>query len=219
MIGHGLAHITFGGVALGLFFNIMPIVTALIIAIFSSLGILKLRKKAGVYEDTAIAIFSSMGMAVGIILASLAGSFNVHLMSYLFGNILAISSFELWISVALTISILITITFFYRELMFITFDPESAKVHYGLALDAVWIDWNWETGEEEFIKALKLNPNDALTRLYYAHLLMILHRSDEALHQAEIGLSLDPLRPLVLGLYGVVMMERGNYQSAISAFD
>lgn len=127
MIGHGLAHMTFGGVALGLFFNVLPVVTALVVAIFSALGILKLREKAGVYEDTAIAIFSSIGMAAGIILASLAGSFNVHLMSYLFGNILAISSLELWTSVALTISLLITITLFYRELMFITFDPESAK--------------------------------------------------------------------------------------------
>lgn len=127
MIGHGLAHMTFGGVALGLFVNVLPVVTALVVAIFSALGILKLREKAGVYEDTAIAIFSSIGMAAGIILASLAGSFNVHLMSYLFGNILAISSLELWISVVLTTSLLITITLFYRELMFVTFDPESAK--------------------------------------------------------------------------------------------
>jgi len=49
--------------------------------------------------------------------------------------------------------------------------------------------------------------------------MMILHRSDEAIRQADIGLALDPLRPIVLGLYGVVMMNEGNHQSAILNFE
>ncbi len=127
MIGHGLSHIAFGGVAIGLFFHVLPMVTSLLVVSVAALGIVKIKEKAGVYEDTAIGIFSSIGMAAGIIIASLAGSFNVDLMSYLFGNILAISSLELWISLALTMTIFISIVLFYRELMFITFDPESAK--------------------------------------------------------------------------------------------
>ena len=127
MLGHGLAHVTFGGVALGLFLNILPLTAALLVAVICAFGIIKLREKAGVYEDTAIGIFSSIGMAAGIILASLAGGFNVGLMSYLFGNILAISKTEVWTSMVLSIIALVSIIIFYQKFLFITFDPDSAK--------------------------------------------------------------------------------------------
>jgi tetratricopeptide (TPR) repeat protein len=94
-------------------------------------------------------------------------------------------------------------------------DPNSANSHYVKAVIAVWTEWNWEKGEKEFLKALELNPGNALCRIFYAHLLMILRRSDEALYQANLALKLDPLRPFVLGLYAVVMREAGNYHSAI----
>lgn len=127
MLGHGLAHITFGGVALGFILHITPMIAALIITVVCAVGIIKLRERAGVHEDTAIGIFSSIGMAIGIILASLAGSFNVDLMSYLFGNILAISYAEVWFSMVLTLIACVVITLYYQEFLFITFDPDSAK--------------------------------------------------------------------------------------------
>ena len=127
MVGHGLAHVTFGGVALGLFFYVMPIMIALGVAVFSALGILKLKERAGLHGDTAIGIISSLGMALGIILASLAGSFNVDLFGYLFGNILAIDPLEVWMAFILAVSVFVTVVLFYQELVFLTFDPESAK--------------------------------------------------------------------------------------------
>jgi zinc transport system permease protein len=128
MIGHGLAHVTFGGIALGLLLYMSPILVALGVAVFSALGIVKLKEKAGLYGDTAIGIISSLGMALGIILVSLAGSFNVDLFGYLFGNILAIEPLEIWISFILALAVLITVALFYQEFVFLTFDPESAKV-------------------------------------------------------------------------------------------
>jgi zinc transport system permease protein len=127
MVGHGLAHVTFGGIALGLFLYISPILVALAVAVFSALGILKLKEKAGLYGDTAIGIISSLGMALGIILVSLAGSFNVDLFGYLFGNILAIEPLEVWMSLILALVVLIAVALFYQEFVFLTFDPESAK--------------------------------------------------------------------------------------------
>src|SRR4030042_2558776 len=76
MIGHGLAHVTFGGVAIGLFLNVLPLATALVVAILASLAIIKLKEKAGLHGDTAIGIFSSVGLALGITLATLAGRSN-----------------------------------------------------------------------------------------------------------------------------------------------
>ncbi|MDI6753859.1 MAG: metal ABC transporter permease [Thermodesulfobacteriota bacterium] len=127
MIGHGLAHVTFGGVALGLFLYLTPLLVALGVAVFSALGILKLKERAGLYGDTAIGIISSLGMALGIILVSLAGSFNVDLFGYLFGNILAIDPEEVWMALILALVVLITIVLFYQEFVFLTFDPESAR--------------------------------------------------------------------------------------------
>jgi adenylate cyclase len=98
-------------------------------------------------------------------------------------------------------------------------DPNSAEAHYVKALTAVWTEFDWEKGEKAFLKSLELNPNDALCHLYYAHLLMILHRSEEAVHQANLGLKLDPMKPLVLGLYAVVMRNEGDNQSAILNFE
>jgi zinc transport system permease protein len=128
MIGHGLAHVTFGGVALGLVLYVAPLPVALGVAIFSALGILKLKERAGLYGDTAIGIISSLGMALGIFLVSLAGSFNLDLFGYLFGSVLAIAPGEVWVALLLALAVLITVAFFYQEFFFLTFDPESARV-------------------------------------------------------------------------------------------
>jgi len=127
MIGHGLAHVTFGGVALGLLLSVAPLLVTLAVAVLSALGILKLKEKAGLYGDTAIGIISSMGMALGILLVSLAGSFNVDLFGYLFGNVLAIDPGEVWVSFILAVGVLVTIILFYQEFFFLTFDAETAK--------------------------------------------------------------------------------------------
>lgn len=127
MIGHGLAHIAFAGVALGLFLKIIPLGVALVIAVVTALGIMKVKEKAGLYGDTAIAIFSSMGLAVGIVLATLAQSFNVDLFGYLFGDILAIETSEVWLSVALAAVVVFVVILHYHKFMYMTFDHEAAK--------------------------------------------------------------------------------------------
>lgn len=127
MIGHGLAHIMFAGVALGLLLNVLPLLAALVVGIIAAMAIMNLKEKAGVYGDTAIAIMSSIGFAAGILIVSFSNKFNVDLFSYLFGDILAIDSTEVWLSVALAGSVLFIIILFYRRFMFMTFDRESAR--------------------------------------------------------------------------------------------
>ncbi|MDD5009780.1 MAG: metal ABC transporter permease [Syntrophorhabdaceae bacterium] len=127
LIGDGLAHVSFGSVAVGLFLRTYPFYVAVPIVMLSALGILKLVEKARLYGDSAIGIVSSLGIAVGILIASIAGGFNVDLFSYLFGNILAINTTEVAISIVLSVILVIVILFFYQELLSITFDEESAK--------------------------------------------------------------------------------------------
>ena len=128
MIGHGLSHITFAGVALGLFLHMMPLAVALAFSVLASLGIMKLKESAGLYGDTAIAIVSSLGMALGIILATLSQNFGVALLNYLFGEILAIEPVEVWLSMALATVVVVLVVGNYRKFMSLTFDRESARV-------------------------------------------------------------------------------------------
>ena len=128
LIGDGLAHVTFGGVAIGLLLRVYPVYIAIPIVMASSIGILKLIAKARLYGDSAIGIVSSLGIAIGVILASAAGGFNVDLFSYLFGNILSISTTEVFISIILSLVLLMVILCFYHELLSVTFDEESASV-------------------------------------------------------------------------------------------
>jgi zinc transport system permease protein len=126
LIGDGLAHVSFGSVALGLLLNTFPLYVAIPVTLASSLGILKLTQKARLYGDAAIAIVSSIGVSVGVLLASKAGGFNIDLFSYLFGNILSISTGEVWLSVLLSGLLVGLITVFYQEMLSVTFDEETA---------------------------------------------------------------------------------------------
>lgn len=128
LIGDGLAHVTFGSVALGLFLRVYPLYISLPVVMLSSLGILKLTQRARLYGDAAIGIVSSVGIAGGVILASVAGGFNVDLFSYLFGNILAIGKDEMYLSIALSIAVLAVIVLYFQEIFSMTFDEEFARV-------------------------------------------------------------------------------------------
>jgi zinc transport system permease protein len=130
LIGDGLSHVTFGSVAIALLFRLQSIYMTLAIVplvMASSLGILKLAQRARIYGDAAIGIVSALGIAVGVMLASVAGGFNVDLFSYLFGNILSISASELGIASLLFIIVLAGVAAFYNDLFAATFDEELAK--------------------------------------------------------------------------------------------
>ncbi|UCG39661.1 MAG: metal ABC transporter permease [bacterium] len=127
MLGHGLAHVTFGGVALGLLMGVSPIWTALAVAMLSAVVLLKLRDAAGLHGDTAIGILSSVGFALGVVLASVSGRFSVELFSYLFGNILAIGMGEVWTSTGLAAAVVAAVVLNYHDLVAATFDHDMAR--------------------------------------------------------------------------------------------
>ncbi|MGZ6276436.1 MAG: metal ABC transporter permease [Syntrophales bacterium] len=127
LIGDGLAHATFGSVALALLLKMSPLYVSIPIVMICSVGILRLTDRARLYGDAAIGIVSSLGIAAGVMLSSIAGGFNIDLFSYLFGSILSISETEVFISIGLSVFVILMIIFYYNELMSITFDEDSAK--------------------------------------------------------------------------------------------
>ncbi len=127
-VGSGISHAAFGGVAIGFFAGINPMITAMIYSILIAFGIERISSKGRVAEDTAIGVFFSSSMALGIVLVSLSKSYNVDLFGYLFGSILAISEKEMWLTIAITFVILAALGIIMKELLLITFDEELAVV-------------------------------------------------------------------------------------------
>jgi zinc transport system permease protein len=128
LIGDGLSHVSFGAIALGLFFGVYPFYVAIPVVLVASWFILKLTQRARIYGDAAIGIVSSIGVAGGVILASLSRGFNVDLFSYLFGSILAISRSEVYLSLGLSLGVLLAVILLYDELFSVTFDEEYARI-------------------------------------------------------------------------------------------
>ncbi|MDQ4050920.1 MAG: metal ABC transporter permease [Thermoproteota archaeon] len=128
LFGDALSHMAFGGIAVGLFTNIYPIWTAIIVSVLAALGMTKLRQSTKVPPDAAVAVLLSSGLALGIVLVSISGGFSVDLFSFLFGSILLVSPDEVYMILGLSAGIMAILLLFYRKFMYIAFDEEQAKV-------------------------------------------------------------------------------------------
>jgi ABC-type Mn2+/Zn2+ transport system permease subunit len=127
-IGAGIAHASFGGVALGFYLKLNPVLTAVIFCLATAWGIGLVSRKGHVKEDTAVGIFFASTMALGILLIGLMQGYNVDLFGYLFGSILAVSRDDVWVILGLSAAVLLLVLLFFKELMFVTFDAEMASV-------------------------------------------------------------------------------------------
>jgi len=127
-IGAGISHAAFGGVAIGFFIGINPIITAIFYAIAVALGIDFVSRKGKISEDASIGIFFASSMALGIVLISLSRAYTIDLFGYLFGNILAITNYEVMLSVILAASVFGVIMLFLKEIFMTTYNEEIAQV-------------------------------------------------------------------------------------------
>ncbi|MCE5312434.1 MAG: metal ABC transporter permease [Nitrospiraceae bacterium] len=125
-LGSGISHAAFGGVAIGFMTGINPILTALGYSIATAIGIEHISSKGRLSEDTAIGIFFSSSMALGIVLIGLSASYNIDLYGYLFGSILAITESDMTVAIAVTLVLTTVVILITKELHFITFNEELA---------------------------------------------------------------------------------------------
>jgi zinc transport system permease protein len=134
LIGDGIGHLAFAGVAAGLLVGIWPVWTALAVAIVGALGVEWLRARGKASGDLALALFFYSGLALGVVLVGLAGSLNANLFGYLFGAILTVSPSELWVVVALGIVIVLAMGLVRGPMFAVVSDEEWARVA-GLPVD------------------------------------------------------------------------------------
>ncbi len=127
-IGAGIAHASFGGVALGFLLGINPFVSAIVFCLLTAWGIGWTSENGKLKEDTAIGVFFASTMALGVFFIGMMKAYNLDLFGYLFGNVLAVTKSDLLLSASLGSAVLITVFLLYKELLFITFDQEMAQV-------------------------------------------------------------------------------------------
>ncbi len=125
-ISGGITHASFGGIGLGLFFGISPILSAAVFSVLSAFGVEWLGKRKDMREDSAIALFWTFGMAVGIIFSFLSSGFAPDMSSYLFGNILTITRSDICILAVLSAVMILFFTIFMNPIVYISFDREFA---------------------------------------------------------------------------------------------
>jgi len=124
----GIAHAAYGGIGLGYFLGINPIIGAIIFSLGASLGMGMVHRKTGERSDTIIGVMWAIGMAIGIIFLDMSPGYKADLMSYLFGSILAVPQSDLIIMLVLNVIILVLVALYYKELQAISFDETFAFV-------------------------------------------------------------------------------------------
>ena len=127
LVGDGLAHFAFGGIALGLLFGIAPMLAALVTVIIGIFLIRYLLKK-DLPGDAAIAVVLALGVGSGIILIGLSQGFTTDIFSYLIGSILSLNSLDIIIIAILSTLVVFGVLFFYKELTYLSFSEQMAHL-------------------------------------------------------------------------------------------
>jgi zinc transport system permease protein len=136
LLGDGVGHVAFAGVAAGLLLGVWPIWTALAAALGAALAIEWLRSHQRAGGDLALALFFYAGISGGVVLTGLAGSLNAGTLTYLFGSILTVDGRDVLTIAVLGGVILVAVAVCWRALFSIVLDEEAARVA-GLPVDGL----------------------------------------------------------------------------------
>jgi len=128
-IAGGVTHACFGGLGLGYFLGISPVATAAVFAVGGSLGV-EWMSRRGVRNDSAIAVVWAVGMALGILFISLSEGYVPELNSFLFGNVLTVTTADIVAFVIFTSVLIAFYTLFYRRILAISFDEAFARTRH-----------------------------------------------------------------------------------------
>jgi zinc transport system permease protein len=126
-ISGGITHASFGGVGIGYFLGISPLAGAAVFAVAAAIASENLTRRRKIRNDSVIAILWSFGMAVGIIFVYMTPGYAPDLMSFLFGSILTVSATDLWLMLALAVTVSGIFSLLYRPILYVSFDEQFAR--------------------------------------------------------------------------------------------
>ena len=225
LVGDGIGHVAFAGVAAGILLGVSPVLAALVAAVLGGVAIELLRSRGGAAGDQALAIVFYTGIALGVVLIARAGALDVNLFQYLFGSILTVTRGDLVVIATLGAVGLATIAVLYRPLAALVIDEEGARVagvpigrlNVALAaLAAVTVALSMRVTGILLVAALMVLPVSAAGRISWSM------RSTLVLSTA-IGLA-SALLGLTIAYYGdlppggtIVLVAAGAYLAALAA--
>ncbi len=125
----GITHASFGGIGIGYFVGINPVIGAAVFGILSALGVEYLSVRHKIREDSAIGILWAFGMAIGIIFIYLTPGYSPNLMGYLFGSILTVSNADIVALGIMSVILILYFLIFYRTILYISFDESYARTY------------------------------------------------------------------------------------------
>jgi zinc transport system permease protein len=136
-ISGGIAHASYGGVGLAFLLGlpVLPVTTGFTVCMALIMALVTLRARERV--DTVIGVIWASGMAMGIILLDFTPGYNVDLMSYLFGSILAVPRSDLWLMAGMAVLVVVLVAVFYRGFLVMSFDEEFARAR-GVPVDMLY---------------------------------------------------------------------------------
>lgn len=128
MMSGGISHTSFGGIGLGYLLGIEPLIGGLIFSILAALGVIKIKNQTKTSEDTLLGMMWAAGMALGIVFISIRSGYPPDMTSYLFGDILTVSSMDLMFMLGLNVILVSTIFLFFEYWKAYLFDEEFLQV-------------------------------------------------------------------------------------------
>jgi zinc transport system permease protein len=226
LIGDGIGHVAFAGVAAGLLLDVSPVATALVAAVVGGVAIEWLRSRRHAAGDQALALVFYTGIAGGVVLVSVAGSLDVNLFQYLFGSILTVTREDVAVVAVLGAAGLATLALLYRALCAVVLDEEGARVAgvpVGVlnvavaALAAITVALSMRIVGVLLIAALMVLPVSAAMRLAWSMWSALLLSIATGLVSVLTGLSLAYYADLPPG--GTIVLVAAGSFVVTSAFE
>ncbi len=225
LIGDGIGHVAFAGVAAGILLDVSPVLTALVAAVLGGVAIELLRSRGRTAGDQALALVFYTGIALGVVVVSAAGALDVDLFQYLFGSILTVTRTDLALVAVLGGMGLATIALLYRPLAAVAIDEEGARVagvpiaalNVALAaLAAVTVALSMRVVGILLVAALMVLPVGAASRIASSMLSALLLSTAIGLGSALAGLTISYYADLPPG-GAIVLVAAGAFGVATAA--
>ncbi|MDR3113492.1 MAG: metal ABC transporter permease [Endomicrobium sp.] len=127
MIGDGLSHVGFGSLAVAAALNLAHLTVSIPVVVLAAFLLLRVSENSKIKGDAFIALISTSAMAVGVLVISTSTGMNTDVCNYMFGSILSMTKTDVYLSVPLSIVVLILFILFYNKIFAVTFDETFVK--------------------------------------------------------------------------------------------
>jgi len=127
MIGTALSHVGFAAMAIAGAVDLAPLTVSMPVVIAAAFLLLRMNESSKVKGDSAVALLSTSSLAVGIIVISSTTGLTLHVCNVMFGSIFAMTQADMYLSVALSVAVIVIFVLFYKQLFAVTYDEDFAR--------------------------------------------------------------------------------------------